>query len=440
MYDVIVIGAGPGGYVCAIEASKLGGKACLIEKNGLGGTCTQKGCIPTKFLHSMGEIIRRASNAKKNGIDVKIELNYKLLHSKMMVIVSKLASGIKLLLADNDVELIDGEAKIITKNKVMVNDKILETKNIVIAIGSHPICLPSYDFSDKILSTDTVLNLPNLPSKMIIVGGGYSGCEFASILNALGSKVWIIELEDRLLPSQPEEIGKTVEKYMRLDGITVLTKSTVEKIADNVVIVNGEKLNGDKVLVCTGRKPNINSDELNKIGIKFNDQGIIVNEKMQTNIENIFAVGDITGRYELAHVASKQGEVVAQNIMGKDSTMDYNAIPFCTFTYPEVAFVGECVGKSGQFPLTASAKANCLGDTRGFFKMFEKNGICTGAIIVAPHAGELISEATLAIKMHLKVKDVIETIHAHPTLPESFVDALRDIEGKSIHLPKRHIS
>ncbi|MFQ6025255.1 MAG: dihydrolipoyl dehydrogenase [Nitrosopumilaceae archaeon] len=436
MYDVVVIGAGPGGYVCAIEAAKLGGKVCLIEKNGLGGVCTQKGCIPTKYLHSMGDIVRRASSAKENGIDVKIVLNYKLLQSKMMATVSKLASGIKLLLADNGVDLIEGEAKIVTENKVMANGKFIETKNIVIATGSHPICLPGYDFGDKIISSDNVLDLQNLPADMVVVGGGYSGCEFASILNALGCKIWLVEIEDRLLPAQPEEIGKAVEKYMRLDGITVMTKSKVEKITDKEVIINGEKLESEKVLVCTGRKPNINSDELDKIGIKFNRQGIIVNEKMQTSIENVYAIGDVTGMYEVAHVASRQGEVAAQNIMEKESIMDYRAVPVCVFTYPEVAFVGECVGSSAKFPLTASAKANCLADTRGFIRVFEKNGICTGAIIIAPHAGELISEPTLAIKMQLKIKDVVETIHAHPTLPESFQDALRHLLGKSIHLPK----
>lgn len=434
MYDVVVVGAGPGGHVCAITAAKLGGKVCIIEKNGLGGTCTQRGCIPTKYLHSMGDIIRKTTGAKKHGIEAKIEINYKVVKSKMMAAVSKLASGIRLLLSENGVELIEGEAKIISEKEIQVNDEIIKTKNIVIATGSYPSCIPGYQFDGKTLSTDTILDLERLPKSILVIGGGYSGCEFASILNAFGCKVWLVEIEERLMPQQPEDVGNAMEKYMRLDGISVMTRSKVEKITDEEVTVNGKKLTPEKVLVCTGRKPNLNQDEFNKIGLKFDEKGIIVNERMQTNLQNVYAIGDITGKYELAHVASAQGEIAAQNMMGRECVMDYSAVPFCVFTYPEVAFVGKCEGKSGEFPFTANAKANCLADTRGFVKVFENNGICVGAIIVGSHAGELICEPTLAVKMKIKTKDLIETMHAHPTLPEAFADALRDIAGKSVHL------
>jgi len=225
-----------------------------------------------------------------------------------------------------------------------------------------------------------------------------------------------------------------------MDGIDIMTKSNVEKIIDNAVLVNGKKLEAEKILVCIGRKPNVNANELSNIGIKFDDNGIAVNEKMMTNIENIFAIGDVTGMYELAHVASKQGEIAAQNLMGIESKMDYGSIPVCVFTYPEVAFVGKLEGKTGEFPLAASAKASCLGETRGIIKVFENDGILVGTFIVAPHASEMIAEATLAIKMRLKTQDVVDTIHAHPTLPESFVDALRDIDGDAIHLPSKKTS
>ena len=435
MYDVTIIGAGPGGYVCAISAAQLGAKVCIIEKDGLGGTCTQRGCIPTKYLHSFGDIIRRANGAKKFGIEGSFNVNYNVLRSKMVGTVSKLASGIKLLLDDNNVEIINGEAKIISSNKIQVNDKTIETKNIVIATGSHPICITGYEFGEKIISTDSMFDVENLPESILVIGGGYSGCEFASILNAFGCKIWLVEIKDRLMPEQPEEIGKTIEKYMKLDGITVLTNCKIEKISDKV-IVNGESINPEKILVCTGRKPNLNSDELNKIGIKFDSNGILVNEKMQTSLENVYAIGDITGKYELAHVASMQGEFAAKNIMNKKSTIDYSAVPFCVFTYPEVAFVGKLEGKFGMMLFTANAKANCLAETRGFVKAFVEDGVCVGAIIIGSHAGELIAEPTLAIKKHLTVNDVLETIHAHPTLPEAFVDALRDAIGRPIHKPK----
>ena len=437
MYDAVIIGAGPGGYVCAIEISKLGGKVCIVEKNGFGGTCTQRGCIPTKYLHSVGDFVRKASMSKSYGIDSKIDLDYKILKSKMFTTVGKLASGIQLLLKDNGVEIVEGEAEIISPNKVKVGSKILETKNIVIATGSTPVPISGYDFKEKILSTDTFWSMDELPKSIAVIGGGYSGCEFASILNVLGCKVWLIEMEEALMPDNPQEIGKTLEKYMRIDGITVLTNSKVEKITDNGILVNGQNIDVEKILVCVGRKPNIGSDEMKKLGIEFNGKGIDVNKKMLTSVSNIYAIGDITGKYQLAHVASKQGEVAAHNITGHDSEMDYSVIPFCVFTFPEVAFVGDCSGKSGEFPLRANAKANCLEDTRGFLKVFEKNGICVGAIIIGTRASEIIGEATIAIKTQLKIEKFLEVIHAHPTLSEAFTEAVRDINGQSIHLPSR---
>jgi len=437
MYDAVIIGAGPGGYVCAIEISKLGGKVCIVEKNGFGGTCTQRGCIPTKYLHSVGDFVRKASMSKSYGIDSKIELDYKILKSKMFTTVGKLASGIQLLLKDNGVEIVEGEAEIIAPNKVKVGSKILETKNVVIATGSTPVSISGYDFKEKILSTDTFWSMEELPKSIAVIGGGYSGCEFASILNVLGCKVWLIEMEEALMPDNPQEIGKTLEKYMRIDGITVLTNSKVEKITDNGILVNGQNIDVEKILVCVGRKPNISYDEMKKLGIEFNGKGIDVNKKMLTSVSNIYAIGDITGKYELAHVASKQGEVAAHNITGHDSEMDYSVIPFCVFTFPEVAFVGDCSGKSGEFPLRANAKANCLEDTRGFLKVFEKNGICVGAIIIGTRASELIGEATIAIESQLKIEKFLKIIHAHPTLSEAFTEAVRDINGQSIHLPSR---
>jgi dihydrolipoamide dehydrogenase len=357
----------------------------------------------------------------------------------MEATVSRLASGIKLLLKSNNVNLLEGQAHIVSENKVAVNDIMIETKNIVIATGSYPICLSGYEFGDNILSTTSILELEDLPKSITIIGGGYSGCEFASILNALGCKVSLIEAENHLLPFQIQGIGNAIEKYMRLDGVNVMTQSRVEKISDSIAFVNGEKIVAEKILICVGRRPNISPNELNNIGIKFNQQGIYVDEKMQTNIHNVYAIGDVTGMYELAHVASRQGEVAAENIMGikENNKIDYQSLPVCVFTYPEVAYVGDLKGMSGEFPLAASAKANCLGDTRGLIKVFENEGKLVGTYIIAPHAGEIIGEAALAIKMKLSLKDIFHTIHAHPTLPESFAEAVRDINNQAIHLPSK---
>jgi dihydrolipoamide dehydrogenase len=441
MYDAVVIGGGPGGYTCAIRAAQLGAEVCLIEKNGLGGICTQRGCIPTKYLHSLGDIIRRTNSARKNGIDATVQIRYDLMKSKMFATVSRLASGIKKLLESNGVELVQGEAYIQSTNRINIdNGSYVETKNTVIATGSSPVCLPGYQFGEQILSTASVLELDQLPKSITIIGGGYSGCEFASILNALGCNVCLIEAQDHLLPLQISEIGNMVEKFMILDGISVMTRSSVEKIIGTTSFVNEQRIESEKILLCTGRRPNVRRDELSKLGLKFSSNGINVDEKMQTNIPSIYAIGDVTGMYELAHVAAKQGEVAAENIMGPaDRELDYNAVPVCVFTYPEVAFVGDLRknGKSGEYPLVASAKANCLGDTRGTIKVFEKEGKLVGAYIVASHAGEIIGEAVLGIKMNLSVKDIYNTILPHPTLPESFQEALRDIYNESIHLPSK---
>jgi len=433
MYDAVIIGAGPAGYVCAVSLARQGAKVCVVEKNGLGGTCTQRGCIPTKYLHSMGDIIRKAKSAKKFGINSNIEIDYSTLRSKMKSIVSKLASGIDFLFKEYGIELIEGEASIKSQNQVIVNDRTLETKNIVLATGSKPKSFPANNLSKKIVSTDSVFELENLPESILVVGGGYSGCEFASILNVLGCKIWLVEMENSLLPGLPKEVGAAIEKYMKLDGISVMTESSM-KITDNgKVMINNEEVNPEKILISTGREPNFNTDELDKLGITWNDCGITVNEHMQTNLSNVYAIGDITGKYELAHVASHQGEIAAQNILGVKSAIDYSVVPYCVFTYPEVAIVGKCKGNSKEVPMVVNAKANCLGDTRGFIKVFEENGILQGTIIVGAHASEIIGEAALAVKLKLKPKDVIETIHAHPTLPEAFVDALRSLDGKNIH-------
>jgi dihydrolipoamide dehydrogenase len=433
MYDAVIIGAGPAGYVCAVSLARQGAKVCVVEKNGLGGTCTHRGCIPTKYLHSMGDIVRKAKSAKKFGIDCNIEIDYSTLRAKMIQIISKLASGIGLLLKEYGIELIEGEASIKSQNQVMVNDRTLETKNIVLATGSKPKSFPQNNLSEKIISTDSIWELENLPESILIVGGGYSGCEFASILNVLGCKIWLVEMEDSLLPSQPKEVGAAIEKYMKLDGISVLTKSAMKITDDGKVMVNEDEIKPEKILISTGREPNFKTDELDKLGIIWNDDGITANEYMQTNLSNVYAIGDIAGKYELAHVSSRQGEIAAKNILGEKSAIDYSVVPFCVFTYPEVAIVGKCEGNSKEFPMVVNAKANCLGDTRGFIKVFEENGILQGTIIVGAHASEIIGEAALAVKLKLKPKDVIETIHAHPTLPEAFVDALRSLDGKSIH-------
>lgn len=431
-YDTIIIGGGPAGYSCALMISQLGGKVCLIEMNGLGGTCTLRGCIPTKFLHSVGSILRKTSELNRVGVfasNPSPMIDYDKLYERMNSTVTRLSSGIGLLLRKNNVDIISGRAKISSKNCVEVDDKEkIDTRTIVIASGSHPACIQGYDFKDKILSTSTILKKRLSPCSIAIVGGGYSGCEFAAILNAFGYDVTLIEEEQSLIPQHKSEIGKIVAKYLRLDGVNVITGQRLERISDNCdcVFTKDQKIEVDQILVCTGRRPNIDSNELDNVGVKYDlRNGIIVNDRTLTTADNIYAIGDITGKFEVAHVASKQGEVAACNIMGKDARMDYRHIPVCIFTYPEVALVGDldADGQDLESQFAANAKANCLTETRGSLKIFQDNGITVGAYIIGPHAGELIAEATLAINMGLELSDITGTIHAHPTLNESYLDA-----------------
>ncbi|MGH9963331.1 MAG: FAD-dependent oxidoreductase, partial [Nitrososphaeraceae archaeon] len=269
------------------------------------------------------------------------------------------------------------------------------------------------------------------PRSIAIVGGGYSGCEFAAILNAFGYNVTVIEEQKHLVPQHFSEIGDTIEKYLRLDGVNVITGQRLERIGDSCdsIITKDQKIDVERILVCTGRRPNIDIEELDAVGVKYHQRdGIVINDRTLTSADNIYAIGDITGKFEVAHVASRQGEIAALNIMGIDAHMDYRHVPICIFTYPEVALVGDLNGKKkGEFQFAASPKANCLRETRGVLKVFEDNGQVVGAFIVGPHAGELIAEATLTIRMGLRVSDIMGTVHAHPTLGESFIDALKAV-------------
>jgi dihydrolipoamide dehydrogenase len=434
-YDTVIIGGGPAGYSCAIKASRLGAKVCLIEMNGLGGTCTQRGCIPTKFLHSVGDLLRKSRELASSRIVTPtsvLDIDYNALKSKMDSTVSRLSSGIRLLLKNNNIDLINGKARILSKNCIQVDGKsLVDTRTIVIASGSYPLCIPGYNFNKRILSTSTILEEELSPSSIAIVGGGYSGCEFAAILNAFGYSVTLIEEQKHLVPQHFSEIGETIEKYLRLDGVNVITGQRLESIGDNCdcFFTKDQRIDVDRILVCTGRRPNINFEELDAVGVKYHQRdGIVINDRTLTSTDNIYAIGDITGKFEVAHVASRQGEIAALNIMGKDARMDYRHIPICIFTYPEVALVGDLNGKKkGEFQFAASPKANCLRETRGVLKVFEDNGRVVGAYIVGPHAGELIAEATLTIRMSLRVSDILGTVHAHPTLGESLIDALKAV-------------
>lgn len=460
--DITIIGGGPGGYVAAIHAAKLGASVVLVEKDTMGGTCLNRGCIPTKsFVHS-ARVYDTLKNAEEFGCSASgIDLDMKKVVLRKNQVVNKLVQGIKYLMDKNKVKVVYGSGEIVNKEEVLVKGNLQETriktKNIIIATGSKPAVLPVQG-SDitGVISSNEALEMQSLPKKMVIVGGGVIGMEFAFIFASFGVKVSVVEYMDECLISCDSDIIEENRKNASKKGIKLYTGSKVEEIRkteDGECIVSFTKDNekkhvtGEVVLMSVGRIPCIEGIGIEGIGIELNDnkKGIKVNSKLQTNIPNIYAIGDVTNRMLLAHVASHQGITAVDNIMGKPHEMDYDVVPSAIFTDPEIAMVGigekaaEKMGieiEVGKFPFAANGKALTAGEEGGFIKIIkDKNaGRIIGASIIGIHATDMISELTLAIKNNLSAEDIIKTIHPHPTTAEVVHEAALALEGGAIHL------
>lgn len=450
--DVVIIGGGPGGYVAAIEGAKQGLKVVLIEKENLGGTCLNRGCIPTKALVHSSEVYELVKNSDEYGI-FKSSPSYdfsKIVERKNNV-VSELVGGIDYLLSKNNVTVFRGIGEVIDKDTVFVKEKnkeiIINTKNIIIATGSKAFIPPIKGVESKnILTSKEMLDLKELPKKIVIVGGGVIGMEFAFICNALDTDVSVVEFADDILIALDEDVRNEVREIAIEKGIKIYTSSKVEEILDteegkSIVVFDkaGKKgyITGDRVLMSVGRMPFYGDIDLEKLGIELNERprGIKVNSRMQTTADNIYAIGDVTNKIQLAHIASHQGIVAIENIIGKDVEADYSTVPSAIFTSPEIASVGitEKVAKEsnvevnvGNFPFAANGKALTQGERRGFVKIIAEKGtgIILGASIIGPHATDLIHEIAVAVKNKLTVEQIINTIHAHPTTAEAVHEAL----------------
>ncbi|MEM3030144.1 MAG: dihydrolipoyl dehydrogenase [Candidatus Micrarchaeia archaeon] len=437
-FDAVVVGGGPGGYVCAIRAAQLGGKVALVERAKLGGTCTNTGCIPTKALLASAELAEKIGRAKAFGINATASVDFAATMKRASAIAASLSKGVELLLQSNGVEIIQGTGVIKSRNTVAAAGRQLQTNNIVIATGSLPTELPFARFGGNILSSETIWSLSEKPESIAVIGGGVEGVEFACAFSALGVKTTVIEMADSILPFEDAEASQLLFNSLKRAGVHFVLGKRVEKIDGETIIAGGEKVEAEKILVAIGRKPDIDEASLRAVGVAFDGRGIKTNARMQTNIPNIYAIGDAAGG-RLAHEASAQGVVAAENIMGEQTTFDSVVLPACIFTQPEIARVGKTEEKTGvlvgRFPFAASSKAACIGEKMGFVKVFIKKSVLCGALIVGAHASELIAEAALAIKLKAKAEDVASTIHAHPTLPEAFKEAVEDALGRTIHLP-----
>ncbi len=444
-YNLIVIGAGPGGYVAAIRASQLGARVGVVEEGSVGGTCLNRGCIPTKCLVGALDPLNKIKGLETCGVKIgDAQVDFAKMIAWKDRVVAQLVEGILFLFKRQEIELIKGTGRIKSSDCIEVSKEgtkeEIRAEKIILASGSSPLKPKTFPFDDaRFITSDELLSLTKIPESLTIVGGGVIGCEFASIFNHLGAEVSIYEMMEHLLPAEDEEVSRFLERCFKKEGIKIFTGTKVEK---------PQELTSEKILVALGRTLNLDNLGLNNVGIKQDEKGnVLVNEKMETNISNVYAVGDITGKGLLAYLASKQGVVAAENSQGISSVMDYTVIPSCIFTDPEIGTVGlteeeaqeKYSVKIGKFPLQASGKAHTMNDTRGFVKIIAESetGRILGAQIVGPEATDLIIILALAMKLGAKTKDLVDLIYGHPTFAESIREAAEDVDKRAINLPKK---
>jgi dihydrolipoamide dehydrogenase len=459
--DVLVIGAGPGGYVAAIRAAQLGKSVTIVDKDALGGVCLNRGCIPSKALISAAERFVQIKEAGEMGINVngEVSVNMPKLMEWKNGVVKKLTGGVQTLLKGNGVEIVKGEAYFTSPNSVrVVNDESSQSykfNDVIIATGSRPAELKVLPFDGKrILSSTEALNLQEVPNRLIVVGGGYIGLELGTAYAKLGAQVTILEGTNTILPGTDPSLTKMVTRKLKKLGVTVVTEAMVqggEVKGDEVTVratVKGEEktFTGDYCLVAVGRKPNTDELGLEQIGVELDERGYIkIDEKCRTNVEHIYAIGDCAGGALLAHKASYEAKVAAEVIAGMNSVIDYQAMPFVIFSDPEIAYTGlteEQAKAEGynpvvsRFAFQANGRALSMNHADGFVQIVadQETKQVLGVQIVGPEASSLIGEAVLAIEMGANAEDIALTIHAHPTLPETIMEAAEGVLGHAIHM------
>ncbi len=457
--DIVIIGGGPGGYVAAIRAAQLGAKVCIIEKGELGGTCLNRGCIPTKVLYRNAEVLNTLKHIDEFGIKIdSYSFSVEEIQNRKHTIVNQLVSGVEQLLKVNNIDIILGEASLKDKKTVSVLLKSgdiqeVTAKDIIIATGSIPsipnipgITLPG------VFTSENILEFNEVPNNLAIIGGGVIGMEFAGIFNALGSKVSVIEFLPSVLAQMDTDLTKRLTVSLKRKGMDINTFTKVINIEkhNQELIITAEGKKGevifvvDKVLISVGRTPMTFGLNIENLGMELDGKAIKVDENYETNIPNIYAIGDVNGKNMLAHAASHQGKKVIERIMGYNDSHSSEVIPSCIFVFPEIASVGITENeakekgieyKSSKFLFGANGKALALGEAEGLVKVIasSENEIL-GVHIMGPHASDLIHEGTLAINNNMKVENIAGMIHAHPTLSEAFEEAVLGLKGEAVHM------
>ncbi len=461
-FQAVVIGGGPGGYVCAIRLAQLGLKTACIESRGsLGGTCLNVGCIPSKSLLNLSEEFHKVKNLSNKGIEVgevKLNLN-KMMKSKDKA-VTVLTKGVEFLLKKNKVTYFKGHGSFKSKNEIIIKDGAnkeitIGADKIIIATGSVPVSLPGVSFDEKIILSSTgALKIEQVPKKMVVVGGGYIGLELGSVWSRLGSEVHIIEFLDHITPGMDREISQEFMKILKKQGLKFHMQHKVEKIEKNnkgsVVFTtdkdgNKKDFDCDVVLISVGRKPNTDNLNIEAAGIDVDDkQRIKTDKNFRTNQNNIYAIGDVINGPMLAHKAEDEGIAVAENIVGQSGHVNYDTIPGVIYTKPEVASIGKTEEqliennvkyKIGKFSFMANSRAKAIDDAEGFVKILADalTDKVLGAHLIGPHAGELIAEIGIAMEFGASAEDIARTCHAHPTFSEAVKEAALSVDKRAIH-------
>jgi dihydrolipoamide dehydrogenase len=464
-YDLAIIGSGPGGYIAALYASRLKLKTCIIEKGLSGGTCLNRGCIPTKALLHSASILSKIKESGEFGIETEgVRVNFSAMSARKDTIVTRLRAGVETLFRANSIDLVRGNARFIGKDTISVNAEEIKAKHIIVATGSRPMTIPDITIDEsRVCSSDGMLNLKEIPETLTIVGGGVIGCEFAHLFNALGSKVTLVELLDRILPTQSKEVSRKMEAIFKKRGVSVHTSTkfelggasslrgseATEAISLNSGLLrpcgprNDEIFESNKILIAVGRRPNTDGLGLEEAGIKTEKGIIVVDKNLRSSVKNIFAIGDCVAGPQLAHKASYDGILAVDNILGASKEVDYSNVPNCIWTSPEIASVGlneeEAKAKYtdmrvAKFPYLASGKAYLMGKPEGFVKIIgDAKGNILGVEIFGEGACDLIGEAVLARSAGVNIKDWAHVVHGHPTLSEIFQEAAHIFTGTPIH-------
>ena len=451
-YDLVIVGSGPGGYVAAIKAAQENLKVALVEKENIGGICLNHGCIPTKAILKSAKTYLDFKNAKNYGITVKkdsISVELDDIIKRKNKVVKQLTGGVSFLLKKNKVDVYNGYGTVINKNEVKVNDEVLNAKNIIIATGGTAFVPPIKGAKEAyengfLLTSKELLNVTKMPKRITIVGGGVIGVEFATIFNSFDSEVTILEMADNIVNNMDQDIITDYTKALKSSGVNVITNAKVTEIGTSSVTYlkdeKAEKVATDLVLMAVGIKPNV--EAFKDLDIKLNNGGVIVNEFMQTNISNVYAIGDVTGELMLAHVASKEALIAVDHILGGTQKMDYKAIPKAVYGMPEIASVGlteqEAKSKNinytvSKFPLAGNGKALADGQTVGFIKLIKGTELdeILGAHILAYNAVDILSEVVVSINSELTNFDLADAVHPHPSLSEIVMEAAMK---KAIHI------